>query len=147
MAINSFKRDCQNKNNGKIRGLALRNLWKILCIDSIKLSDLEFIEVEVHKKKKMISNFPVKPPISSPNPIPQRPMSVMQQPQNTNKYVHYSGPVQPQQVSVPKKMLTNSRQMQVIIFLPNKTQHLQLRFSSYLRNEAKGDHFFEISTK
>jgi hypothetical protein len=29
-------------------------LWKTLCIDSIKLSDLEFIEVEVHKQKKNV---------------------------------------------------------------------------------------------
>ena len=29
-------------------------MWKTLCIDSIKLSDLEFIEVEVHVKKKVI---------------------------------------------------------------------------------------------
>ena len=38
----------------EVQSLALRNLWKTLCIDSIKLSDLEFIEVEVHIKKKVI---------------------------------------------------------------------------------------------
>ena len=38
----------------EVQSLALRNLWKTLCIDSIKLSDLEFIEVEVHKQKKVI---------------------------------------------------------------------------------------------
>ena len=38
----------------EVQSLALKNLWIALRIDSMKLSDLEFIEIEsVHRKKKI----------------------------------------------------------------------------------------------
>ena len=63
----------------EVQSLALRNLWKILCIDSIKLSDLEFIEVEVHKKNKFKYNADAvvpQPPISITPPPPMNQYTV-----------------------------------------------------------------------
>jgi len=84
----------------EVQSLALRNLWKTLCIDSIKLSDLEFIEVEVHKKSKMTSNFN--------NSNSQRGISITPPPSN-NHNAQNNCELQ-QQMSVPKKSLPASRQ-------------------------------------
>ena len=70
-----FKNSGEILIDDEIQSLALRNLWKTLCIDSIKLSDLEFIEVEVPKKKKLT------PTINNSAPrAPQQAMTITPQP-------------------------------------------------------------------
>ena len=106
----------------EVQSLALRNLWKTLCIDSIKLSDLEFIEVEVHIKKKVIQETKSSLIQRIENNVNNgtTPLSLIQRIQNNvnnpNQNNKYSNHTPQQQIVGTVKNMKPVRQLQVIYF-------------------------------
>ena len=113
----------------EVQSLALRNLWKTLCIDSIKLSDLEFIEVEVHKQKKVIQETTKSSLIqriennvnnvTTPQSLIQRienNVNNLNTPQRPNQNNKYSNHTPQQQIVGTVKNMKPVRQLQVIYF-------------------------------
>ena len=97
-------------------------MWKTLCIDSIKLSDLEFIEVEVQIKKKVIQETKSSLIQRIENNVNNgtTPLSLIQRIQNNvnnpNQNNKYSNHTPQQQIVGTVKNMKPVRQLQVIYF-------------------------------
>ena len=104
-------------------------MWKTLCIDSIKLSDLEFIEVEVSIKKKVIQDTKsnliqrIENNVNNgttPQSLIQRIENNVNNPNQNNKYPnsiwHANNHTPQQQIVGTVKNMKPVRQLQVIYF-------------------------------